>query len=87
MELTNKVAVITGASSGIGAAVARNLNQAGVSLVLTGRREDRLVELKRELTGAEILLGDITNSALPDNLIQMALESFGHCDIVFKACH
>ena len=47
MELTNKAAVITGASSGIGAAVARNLNQAGVSLVLTGRRKDRLAELKR----------------------------------------
>jgi NADP-dependent 3-hydroxy acid dehydrogenase YdfG len=84
MELSNKTAVITGASSGIGAAVARNLNQAGVSLVLTGRREDRLVELKKELTGAEILPGDITNPALPDNLIQMALQSFGHCDIVFN---
>jgi len=49
MELTNKVAIITGASSGIGAAVARNLNEAGVNLVLTGRRESRLVELKKEL--------------------------------------
>ena len=84
MELTNKAAVITGASSGIGAAVARNLNQAGVSLVLTGRREDRLAELKRELTDAEILPGDITDPALPSNLIQMALQRFGHCDIVFN---
>ena len=84
MELTNKVAVLTGASSGIGAAVARNLNEAGVNLVLTGRREHRLVELKKELNHAEILPGDITDPALPDKLIQMALQSFGHCDIVFN---
>jgi NADP-dependent 3-hydroxy acid dehydrogenase YdfG len=75
MELTNKVAVITGAGSGIGAAVARNLNEDGVNLVLTGRRENRLVKLKRELTGAEILPGDITNPALPDSLIQMTLKT------------
>ena len=49
MELTDKVAIITGASSGIGAAVARNLNEAGVILVLTGRRESRLFELEKEL--------------------------------------
>ena len=84
MELTNKVAIITGASSGIGAAVARNLNEAGVNLVLTGRRESRLVELKKELNHAEVLPGDITTPALPDNLIQMALQRFGHCDIVFN---
>jgi NADP-dependent 3-hydroxy acid dehydrogenase YdfG len=84
MELTNKAAVITGASSGIGAAVARNLNQAGLSLVLTGRREDRLIALKKELTDAEILPGDITDPALPNNLIQLALRCFGRCDIVFN---
>ena len=84
MELANKVAVITGASSGIGAAAARNLNDAGVNLVLTGRRENRLVELKEELDHVEILPGEITDPALPDNLIRTALQSFGHCDIVFN---
>ena len=49
MELKNKVAIITGASSGIGKAVAHNLNEVGVKLVLAGRREDRLVALKGEL--------------------------------------
>jgi len=84
MDLKNKVAVITGASSGIGKAVAQNLNQAGVKFVLTGRREDRLKELKNELNFAEIIPGDITNPDLPGNLIKTALENFGRCDIVFN---
>jgi len=84
MKLKNKVAIITGASSGIGRAVAQNLNQAGLKFVLTGRREDRLKELKKELDFAEIIAGDITNPDLPDKLIKTALENFGRCDIVFN---
>ena len=49
MELKGKAAVITGASSGIGRAVARNLNGVGVKFILTGRRQDRLSGLKDEL--------------------------------------
>ena len=84
MELKNKVAIITGASSGIGRAVAQNLNQAGLKFVLTGRRVDRLKELKNELDFAEIIAGDITNPDLPDKLIKTALENFSRCDIVFN---
>ena len=84
MDLKNKTAVITGASSGIGRAVARNLNQAGVKLVLTGRRADRLEAVKKEAEGAVALAGDITDPALPGRLIQTALDSFGRCDIVFN---
>jgi len=49
MELADNVAIITGASSGIGRAAAHNLNEAGVKLILAGRRENRLVELKGRL--------------------------------------
>lgn len=84
MELANKVAVITGASSGIGAAVARNLNQVKVKLVITGRREHRLAELADELNDTVFLAGDLTNSELPGTLIQTALDHFGRCDIVFN---
>ena len=49
MDLRGQVAIITGAGSGIGSAVARELSGAGVKLVLTGRREDRLRGLAAEL--------------------------------------
>jgi NADP-dependent 3-hydroxy acid dehydrogenase YdfG len=84
MNLKGKVAVITGASSGIGRAVALNLNEIGVKFVLAGRREDRLLELKDELTHAAILPGDISQEEMPQNLLKLALDTFGGCDIVFN---
>jgi NADP-dependent 3-hydroxy acid dehydrogenase YdfG len=84
MDLKDKVAIITGASSGIGRAVARNLNEIGVKLVLAGRREDRLMELKGEVTQAAILPGDICQDGMPQNLLKLALDTFGSCDIVFN---
>jgi NADP-dependent 3-hydroxy acid dehydrogenase YdfG len=84
MSLEGHVAIITGASSGIGAAVARNLYKAGVKSVLTARRSDRLAELAGELGESVYVAGDITDATLPDSLIARAVESFGRCDIVFN---
>jgi len=84
MDLRDKVAVITGASSGIGRAVALNLNEIGVKFVLAGRREDRLREIKGELAHAAVLPGDICQEGMPQNLLKMALDTFGRCDIVFN---
>ena len=84
MELKDKVAIITGASSGIGRAVARNLNEAGVKFILTGRREDHLAELKGELEHVAVLTGDISQVGMPQNLLKNALDVFGRCDIVFN---
>ena len=84
MELKDKAAIITGASSGIGVAVARNLNETGVKLILAGRRQDRLSALKEELNDAVILACDLSEPGIPERLLEMALESFGHCDIVFN---
>jgi NADP-dependent 3-hydroxy acid dehydrogenase YdfG len=84
MDLKDKVAIITGASSGIGRAVAINLNEVGVKFILSGRREDRLKELKDELKYATILAGDICQNEMTQNLLQTALDTFGRCDIVFN---
>ena len=58
------LALITGASSGIGRDIARVLSEKGYDLILVARRENRLAELKNELnTNAEIFTADLTKEA------------------------
>lgn len=83
-DLTEQVAIITGASSGIGAAVARDLHAAGMKLVITARRGDRLQQLAADLGGAVAVPGDLTDPALPRRLIDVALDQFGRCDVIFN---
>ena len=85
MELEGKVAVITGASSGIGDGVARELANAGMKLVLTSRREEVLEKLAAQLdTETAVMAGDITDESLPQRLIDTATQAFGSCDVVFN---
>ena len=83
-SLNHKVAIITGASSGIGAATARHLSARGMRLVITARREERLAELARTLGNTEYIGGDVTDPALASALIQRALTAFGRCDAVIN---
>ena len=82
MELKDAAAVITGATSGIGAAVARNLREAGVRCVIAGRREEKLKALASELGQTEAVAGDIAHPEMPERLMQTALDAFGRCNIV-----
>jgi NADP-dependent 3-hydroxy acid dehydrogenase YdfG len=82
--LRDQVAVITGASSGIGAAVAAELRAAGMRLVLTARREDRLRSLADRLGNAHYVAGDIADPELPNRLLDASLREFGRCDVVFN---
>lgn len=81
--LDQQVAIITGASSGIGAGVARELSQAGMQLLLTARREDRLEALANELGNCVIHAADIADEAVPQKLIERAVSEFGRLDVVF----
>lgn len=82
--LAGKVAVITGASSGIGAATARRLRAEGMRLVATARRAERLATLAAELGEVETVAGDILDPALPAALIARALSVYGRCDAVIN---
>jgi NADP-dependent 3-hydroxy acid dehydrogenase YdfG len=84
MKLDDQVAIITGASSGIGRGVAHELDGAGMKLVLTGRRADRLGELSGELSQAVPVPGDLTDVSFPERLIEVAVDRFGKLDVVFN---
>lgn len=82
--IDGKVVVITGASSGIGRAVARRFAARGANLVLAGRSEDRLAALVAEL-GAEVcpVSGDLTAPGEATRLVQKTIEIFSRVDILF----
>lgn len=86
--LTDKVAIITGASSGIGRAAALLFAAEGARLVVTARRQSELDALTAEIkaAGGEALAiaGDIRDEALAQALVAAATERFGGLDIAFN---
>jgi NADP-dependent 3-hydroxy acid dehydrogenase YdfG len=80
------VLMITGASSGIGAATARAASEAGYRVVLGARRKRELDKLARELGGADRALArgcDVTDWADVEGLVEASLSRFGRIDAVF----
>ena len=80
LDLSGAVVIVTGASSGIGAATARLLHAAGAHPVLAARRKDRLGELSDELDGALTVPTDVTDRTAVSRLVDATLERHGTID-------
>jgi short-subunit dehydrogenase len=82
MDITDRVVVITGASSGIGEATARLAHSRGAHVVLAARREDRLAALAKELEGSLAVTADVTRAEDRRRIVEAALERFGRVDVL-----
>ena len=80
VDLTGQTVIVTGASSGIGAATARLLHQAGAQPVLAARRAERIAALSRDLGGALAVPTDVTDRNAVRRLTQAALQRHGRID-------
>ena len=84
--MKDKVVVITGASSGIGKALALECAARGAKLALAARRIDRLQELEKELSGTEIISvkADVSKEEDCKNLIERTVQHYGRIDVLIN---
>jgi len=85
--MTERVAIITGASRGIGAAVARRLRSDGLRVVLAARTAEALEQLAAELGGSDVALAVPTDLNEPDDLERLVgttVDHFGRLDVLIN---
>lgn len=83
-KLSGKVAIVTGATSGMGLDTAKLFLKEGAKVVLTGRSQQKLDALKDELTGDYLLVkADAASSTDSHSLIKQTVDTFGKIDILF----
>ena len=83
LELANKVAVVTGASRGIGRAIAETLSAEGMKIVLVARTDDELKRVSQSLQSESIVVAtDLREPGSPAAAIQRAIDAFGTIDVL-----
>lgn len=90
IELEDKVAIVTGASSGIGASIAHALSNHGVKVVLSGRNESRLNAVAKRIQEevqieVDTLTVDVTQKSDVERLVRHTQEKFGRVDILVNS--
>ncbi|HHA7111043.1 TPA: SDR family oxidoreductase [Staphylococcus aureus] len=85
--LTDKIAVVTGAGSGIGEAIATLLHEEGAKVVLSGRNKGKLQNVANQLAqdSVKVVPTDVTNKEEVDELMKIAQQTFGGLDIVINS--
>jgi 3-oxoacyl-[acyl-carrier protein] reductase len=81
-SLSGKAALVTGATGGIGAAIARALAAQGARVAITGRREAELAALAAEIPGALVAPADLADPEAAAKLIERVEAELGSCDIL-----
>ena len=82
-DLSGKIALVTGATGGIGGAVAKTLHSFGAEIIATGRKEEALAKLADELgSRVHVLVGDLGNKDAADKLVADAEAVAGKIDIL-----
>jgi short-subunit dehydrogenase len=84
MDVQNKIAIITGASSGIGLATAKLLAEKGAKLALVSRSKEKLEKLSREIPNSVAVPTDMTKIYEIKNMIEQTQEHFGRIDILIN---
>jgi len=80
--LDGRVAIVTGASSGLGERFARVLHGAGAHVALVARRRDRLEELAADLDGALVIEADLSDADGRERVVASVLDTFGRIDVL-----
>jgi NAD(P)-dependent dehydrogenase (short-subunit alcohol dehydrogenase family) len=84
MDFTDQVAIVTGGASGMGAATARELVAAGARVIIVDKNVVMATAFAEEI-GAEVLIGDVSDSAFCDEVVERVVDWYGRLDILINA--
>ncbi len=81
-KVNNKIAVVTGGTSGVGYATAKELLANGAKVIITGQNEKRVIESAKEL-GVKGIVADVRDLKAIDELVKIVKDEYGNIDILF----
>ena len=84
MNVTEKIAIVTGASSGIGLATAKLLTQKGAKVVLVSRSKEKLEKISKKLPGSLAIQADMTKEKQIEAMVKKVKDHFGRLDILIN---